>query len=365
MSEFTATDGAFMARALQLAARGRYTVRPNPMVGCVLVRDGEVVGEGWHKKAGEPHAEINAMTAAGAVEGATAYITLEPCSHHGRTPPCADALVDAQLADVVVAMRDPFADVSGQGIARLENAGIRVRTGLMDAAARSLNRGYLSRVETGRPFVRLKMATSIDGAVAMQNGESQWITGGEARDDVQRLRAESGAILSGIGTVLADDPSFTVRSPALDTGGMQPLRVIVDTALRMPQSASMLCLDGDTLVFCVDDSNRVVLEDLGAEVVRVECSDGKVDLAGVLDELGARHINDVLVEAGPGLAGSLLAQNLVDELVIYQAPHIMGSQTISMFETPGWARLADRCSIEITDTRRVGLDTRITAKLAD
>ena len=364
MSDFTANDGAFMAKALQLAARGRYTARPNPMVGCVIGRDGAVIGEGWHKKTGEAHAEVLALEAAGDAQGATAYVTLEPCAHHGRTPPCAEALVAAGVATVVVSMRDPFSEVSGKGIAKLEKAGIRVRTGLMERAARTLNRGYLSRVETGRPFVRLKMAASIDGAIAMRSGESQWITGAEAREDVQRLRAESCAILSGVGTVLADDPSFTVRSPSVDTDGKQPLRVIADTALRMPLSSGMLCLDGDTLVFCVDDTNRAALEAAGAEVVKLPGDGDQVELGAVLDELGRRSVNDLLVEAGPGIAGSLLDQNLVNELVIYQAPHIMGSETNSMFETAGWTQLADRRELNITDVRRVGKDTRITAQLA-
>jgi diaminohydroxyphosphoribosylaminopyrimidine deaminase/5-amino-6-(5-phosphoribosylamino)uracil reductase len=218
MAEFSAAESAFMARALRLAERGVYTAHPNPMVGCVLVRDGEIVGEGWHEAAGEAHAEINALQAAGAkARGATAYLTLEPCSHEGRTPPCAPALIDAGIGEAVIAMEDPFPAVRGNGRAALEAAGIAVRSGLMQEAAKVLNAGFLSRVQRGRPFVRVKVASSLDGAIAMKSGESQWITGPEARADVQRLRARSGAILTGIGTVLADDPALNVRHEDLDT----------------------------------------------------------------------------------------------------------------------------------------------------
>lgn len=363
MPDFSAHDSAMMARALMLAARGRYTAHPNPMVGCVLVRDGAIIGEGWHRRAGDAHAEINAIGAAGDAGGASCYVTLEPCSHHGRTPPCTDALLAAGIRDVVCAMQDPFPAVSGDGIAGLRQAGIRVRVGLMRAQAELLNRGYLSRVRRGRPFVRLKMAASIDGAVAMKSGESQWITGSEARNDVQRQRAAAGAILSGIGTVLADDPSFTVRHADIDTGGRQPLRAILDSKLRMPRSSAMLCLPGTTVVYCSTMDGAEELREAGAEVVRVADKQGVLELAAVLDDLGRREINDLFVEAGPVLAGSLLDEGLVDELVIYQAPHIMGSETISMFRTPAFTKLADRQGLVITDTRRVGADLRITATI--
>ena len=363
MPEFSARDSAMMARALRLAARGRFSAHPNPMVGCVLVRDGTIVGEGWHRRAGDAHAEVNAIADADDPRGATCYVTLEPCSHHGRTPPCVDALVAAGIANVVCAMQDPFPAVSGDGIAALQAAGIDVRVGLMQPLAERLNRGYLSRVRRGRPFVRVKMAASIDGAVAMKNGQSQWITGPAARDDVQRLRAGSGAILTGIGTVLADDPSFTVRHPDIDTGGRQPLRAILDSKLRMPKSAGMLCLPGTTVVYCNRADGAEALEGAGALVVRVPGKQGKLDLGAVLEDLARRDVNDVLVEAGPALAGSLLAGRLVDELVIYQAPHIMGSETVTMFRTPGFTELADRQTLTITDTRRVGADLRITASV--
>ena len=357
------SDSGFMTQALRLAERGAYTAHPNPMVGCVIVRDGDVVGEGWHAFTGEPHAEIHALEAAGDnARGATAYVTLEPCSHQGKTPPCTDALIEAGIAEVVIALEDPNPDVDGGGAGKLEAAGITVRTGVLAEQVEQQLAGFLSRVTRGRPFVRLKMASSLDGCVAMASGESQWITGPEARADVQRLRARSGAILSGIGTVLADDPSFTVRDPDIDTRGRQPLRVILDRNLRMPLSAEMLALPGDTLVYCSDDRKRGPLVDLGAEVVVVEEVDGFVDARAVLEDLGRREINDVLVEAGPSLAGYLVENDLADELVIYQAPHIMGSETIGMFRTPSWTALADRRLLDIIDSRPVGPDTRITAR---
>jgi diaminohydroxyphosphoribosylaminopyrimidine deaminase/5-amino-6-(5-phosphoribosylamino)uracil reductase len=366
MAEFSAAESAFMARALRLAERGVYTAHPNPMVGCVLVRDGEIVGEGWHEAAGEAHAEINALQAAGAkARGATAYLTLEPCSHEGRTPPCAPALIDAGIGEAVIAMEDPFPAVRGNGRAALEAAGIAVRSGLMQEAAKVLNAGFLSRVQRGRPFVRVKVASSLDGAIAMKSGESQWITGPEARADVQRLRARSGAILTGIGTVLADDPALNVRHEDLDTRGRQPIRAVLDSRLRMPLSAGMLGMPGTTVVYCTDDAGRQPLLDAGAHVVRVARAAGVLDLQQVLADLADREVNDVLVEAGPAVSGQLLAQRLADELVIYQAPHIMGSETRPMFATPAWMRLADRQPLHIVDLRRVGSDIRITARMSD
>jgi diaminohydroxyphosphoribosylaminopyrimidine deaminase/5-amino-6-(5-phosphoribosylamino)uracil reductase len=364
MSDFSAHDSVTMARALRLAACGKYTAHPNPMVGCVLVRDGAVVGEGWHRVAGEQHAEINALAEAGeSARGATAYVTLEPCSHHGRTPPCTDALIEAGISAVVAAMEDPFDKVAGNGFSELRNAGLKVRVGLMRAAAEALNAGFLSRVSRGRPFVRVKIASSLDGCVAMADGQSQWITGPDARADVQRMRARAGAILTGIGTVLADDPSLTVRDPALDTNGRQPVRVVLDSQLRMPLSAGMLALPGHTLIYCTTPDRHAALSDAGAEVIIVESAGEQVSAAAVLDDLAGRGINEVLVEAGPVLTGSLVADQLVDELVIYQAPHIMGSQTMGMLQTPTWTNLTDRQSLRITDERRVGSDTRITVRL--
>ncbi len=366
MPDFSANDCAHMAHALRLAECGQYTAHPNPMVGCVLVRDGEIVGEGWHRVAGEAHAEINALNAAGKkARGATAYVTLEPCSHHGKTPPCVDALVEAGVAEVVVGIEDPNPRVNGEGITALADAGIRARVGLMQGEVAKLLRGFISRVTRGKPFVRLKIACSLDGCIAMASGESQWITGTEARADVQRLRARSGAVMTGIGTVLADDPSFTVRDESLDIGDKQPIRVVLDNDLRMPLSAEMLALPGKTLVYCITDKKQQALEEAGAEVVRVEQNGGQVDAALVFSDLARREVNDVLVEAGPALAGYLMSNGLVDELVIYQSPHIMGSETMGMFRTPLWTELSDRKTLDISDVRRVGADTRITAQVMD
>jgi diaminohydroxyphosphoribosylaminopyrimidine deaminase/5-amino-6-(5-phosphoribosylamino)uracil reductase len=358
---FDAADSRFMARALQLAWRGRYTAHPNPRVGCVLVKKGKIVGEGWHRKTGEAHAETNALAEAGkSAKGATVYVTLEPCSHHGKTPPCSDALIAAGVADVVVAMQDPFPKVAGSGVQALQKAGIAVRCGLMATEAEKLNEGFISRVNRGRPFLRLKIAASLDGRTAMSDGQSHWITGAEARADVQRLRAASGAVMTGVGTVMADDPSMTVRDTTLTD--LQPLRVILDSRLRMPLSACMLTLPGQTAIFCIDDGRRLAMEKAGATVHKCAASDGRVNLVEVLRELGKRQINDVLVEAGQHLTGALLSAGLVDELVIYQAPHIMGSETRGMFVTPDWLKLEQRLDLDIIDVRKFGRDTRIMAR---
>jgi len=361
-----AADSAHMARALQLAARGRFTAHPNPMVGCVVVADGNVVGEGWHERAGEEHAEINALRMAGdRAAGATAYVTLEPCAHQGKTPPCAEALVTAGVSRVVAAMQDPFEKVAGRGFEHLREAGVDVDVGLMQAAAEALNTGFICRVLRGRPFVRLKVAASIDGATAMESGESQWITGPAARHDVQKLRARSGAVMTGVGTVLADDPSLNVRDRKIDTGGKQPLRVVLDSRLRMPLAATMLTLPGETLVCCTSGEDAGALEDAGAQVREFGAHGDVVNVFEVLANLAERGINDVLVEAGPRLAGYLVEKELVDELVIYQAPHIMGSNTRGMFSTPVWTTLADRKTLDVVDVRKVGDDTRITARLGN
>lgn len=357
------SDNAYMTQALRLAEKGLYTAMPNPIVGCVIVKNGQVVGEGWHEVAGEDHAEIHALREAGnRASGSTVYVTLEPCAHHGKTPPCADALVAAGVAEVVVGLRDPNPEVDGRGAGILEDAGIAVRGGVLATEVERQLEGFLSRVTRGRPFVRLKMACSLDGCIAMSSGESQWITGPEARSDVQRLRARAGAIMTGIGTVLADDPSLTVRDPEIDIRGRQPLRVVLDNKLRMPLSAEMLALPGETVVYCTSAGNRQPLVDAGATVVRVRGRNGHVNALAVLENLGSRGVNEVLVEAGPELAGALITDDLVDELVIYQAPHIMGSETKGMFRTPTWTALSDRRSLDIIDTCRVGPDTRITAR---
>jgi len=363
MTTFSKTDHRHMARALQLARKGLTTAHPNPRVGCVFVRDGAVIGEGWHRAAGEAHAEVNAIAAAGgSAEGATAYVTLEPCASTGKTGPCTEALVRAGVARVIFAVDDPSQHSGGRPSTTLEHAGVEVATGLMQAEARKLNEGFLMRISRHRPFVRLKVAASLDGATAMRNGESQWITGEAARKDVQKLRAMSGAIMTGVGTVLADDPLLTVRDTSLVM--RQPLRVVIDSRLRTPPVARLLAQPGDTAFFCTEDRGREALEESGAAVYRVATDRGRVDLAFVLPKLAELRINDVLVEAGPGLSGSLLAGGYVDELVIYQAPHMMGSETMGIITTPGWTALNDRLQLDLRDIRRVGQDLRIIARPA-
>jgi diaminohydroxyphosphoribosylaminopyrimidine deaminase/5-amino-6-(5-phosphoribosylamino)uracil reductase len=362
MPENTDSDTGFMQRAITLAEKGRFGAHPNPMVGCVLVKDGDIIGEGWHELAGQAHAEINALQAAGGnARGATAYVTLEPCAHHGQTPPCCDALIAAGIAEVVFARSDPNPKVDGKGARALQKAGVAVRSGLLHERVDQLLAGFLSRILRGRPRVRLKIACSLDGAIAMADGQSQWITGAEARADVQRLRASSGAVMTGIGTVLVDDPSLTVRDAGLNPHGRQPLRVILDSELRMPLAAKMLALPGNTLIFCADDRRAAAVKANGAEVVRVAGQHGRVELVAVLSELGKREINDLLVEAGPMLAGQFLAQGLVDEYIVYQAPHFMGSETLRMFATPRWSQLMDRQPLHIIDRTEFGDDLRITA----
>lgn len=362
MPEFTDSDYAFMQRATELAKNGVFGAHPNPMVGCVLVKQGQIVGEGWHEVAGEAHAEIRAIAAAGdRARGATAYVTLEPCAHHGRTPPCTAALIAAGIQEVVVAHLDPDPRVDGKGLQALIDAGIAVRSGVLREQVEQLLAGFLCRILRGRPRVRLKIACSLDGAIAMADGQSQWISGAAARGDVQRLRASSGAVMTGIGTVLADDPSLSVRDETLNPHGRQPLRVIVDSELRMPLAAKMLALPGSTLIYCRNDSRAAALQAAGAEVVRVSGKAGRVDLGAVLSDLGRREINDLLVEAGPALAGQLLTQGLVDEFVLYQAPHFMGSECLRMFKTPDWTQLMHRQALQIIDRTEFGDDLRITA----
>jgi diaminohydroxyphosphoribosylaminopyrimidine deaminase / 5-amino-6-(5-phosphoribosylamino)uracil reductase len=361
-SHFT-DDVRHMARALQLAKRGLYTTDPNPRVGCVIVRDGQVVGEGWHRRAGEPHAEVHALAAAGQqAHGATAYVSLEPCCHHGRTPPCSEALVKAGIVRVVAAMPDPNPRVASQGIADLEKAGIRVDIGLLQAESERLNPGFISRMTRGRPYLRVKLAASLDGRTALANGQSKWITGEAARADVQRLRARSSVILTGIGTVLADDPSLTVRD--LDIG-RQPLRVVVDPQLRMHPAARMLTLPGSTLVVTSEQNANAAaaLRAAGAEVFGLPVVSERMNLKLLLEHLAAREVNEVLVEAGATLCGELLRAGLVDELVLYLAPHLLGSGARGLFNIPGLEDMADRIALDIQDVRAIGKDWRITAKL--
>jgi diaminohydroxyphosphoribosylaminopyrimidine deaminase/5-amino-6-(5-phosphoribosylamino)uracil reductase len=381
MTAFSADDVRHMARALQLAARGLYTTDPNPRVGCVLVRDGAVVGEGWHARAGEPHAEVHALRAAGErARGATAYVSLEPCCHHGRTPPCSQALIAAGVARVVAAMPDPNPKVSRQGIAELEQAGVRVEIGLLHAEAERLNPGFIARMARGRPYVRVKLAASLDGRTALASGASQWITGAAARADVQRLRARSSAILTGVGTVLADDPSLTVRD--LDIGDVpgstsvaggrtpgatrQPLRVVVDGHLSLSAEARLLHLPGKTLVVTAvdDDEYAEPLLAAGAEVLVLANGPDRVDLAMLLEDLAQREVNELLVEAGATLCGALLQAGLVDELVLYLAPQLLGADARGMFNIPALERMADRVALDIQDVRAVGRDWRIIARVA-
>jgi len=357
---FSAGDYEYMAQALRLAEKGLYTTTPNPRVGCVIVRDGKVVGSGWHERAGEPHAEIHALKQAGELaRGATAYVTLEPCSHHGRTPPCAEALVQAGVGRVVVAMIDPNPLVAGEGLARLQQAGIQTDIGLLEKEAHELNIGFVSRMTCGRPWLRLKIAASLDGKTALSNGVSQWITGPDARRDAHRLRARSCALLTGIGTVLADDPSLNVREVETTR---QPLRVVVDSALRMSPTAKMLGL-GPTLVATVsgDPARADELRAAGAEVLVLPAVEGRVDLVRLLDELGRRCINEVMVEAGATLNGALVKQELVDEYTFYFAPLLLGHRARGMFDLPELSSMGERRELRIADVAMVGRDLRIRA----
>ncbi|OGU20746.1 MAG: riboflavin biosynthesis protein RibD [Hydrogenophilales bacterium RIFOXYD1_FULL_62_11] len=356
IDRFSIADHAHMARALQLAARGRYTTSPNPRVGCVIVRDGRVVGEGWHERAGTPHAEVHALKAAGdAARGATVYVTLEPCSHHGRTPPCAEALINAGVGRVVAAMTDPNPLVAGGGISMLTLAGVEAEVGLMQAEARALNPGFVSRMTRQRPWVRLKTASTLDGKTALANGQSQWITGEAARADVQHLRARACAILTGSGTVLADNPRMNVRDFDI---GRQPLRVVVDSALRTPADAAIL----PALIAChhADPTTRALLERSGAEVVELPGADGRVDLLALFTLLAQRGVNELHIEAGAALNGALLAAGLVDEWVAYVAPMAVGDDARGLLAQAPLTSLADAARFQLSDVRQVGSDVRLT-----
>ncbi|MEJ2532495.1 MAG: bifunctional diaminohydroxyphosphoribosylaminopyrimidine deaminase/5-amino-6-(5-phosphoribosylamino)uracil reductase RibD [Halioglobus sp.] len=362
-------DTRMMARALQLARRGRYSAMPNPHVGCVLVRDGEVIGEGFTQPAGGNHAEIEALQAAGDARGATAYVTLEPCSHHGKTGPCADALVAAGVRRVVAAMQDPNPLVAGQGLARLRAAGVEVTCGLLENEARQVIPGFIARMQRGRGRVRAKLAMSLDGRTAMASGESQWITGPAARRDVQRLRAMSCAVVTGVGTVLADDCALTVRPgelglPAAEAelaARRQPLRVVLDSALRTPPGARVLGPEAATLL-CHAGRSTVppALAGSGAELLALPRSGDGLDLAALLDTLSERQCNEILVESGPRVAGALLQAGLLDELIIYMAPALLGSLAQPLLHLP-LDSMAQKVPLEVTDVRRVGQDWRFTA----
>lgn len=355
-SGFSATDHALMARALRLAERGRYTTRPNPMVGCVLALGERIVGEGFHERAGEPHAEVHALRAAGdAARGATAYVTLEPCAHTGRTGPCADALIRAGVARVVAAMRDPFPQVDGAGFDRLRAAGVAVESGLLEAQARKLNVGFLSRVVRGRPWVRVKLAMSLDGRTALANGESKWITRPAARMDVQHWRACAGAIVTGSGTVLADDPAMTVRLD--DTDVIPPLRVVLDAGLATVLRGRVR--EGDAPTLYVHASDVKPPRGLDAQLAAAPVHAGRFDLREVLALLAARQVNEVLVEAGATLAGGFLAAGLVDELVLYVAPVLLGAHARPLFDGLDIETMAERLQLELVETRAFGTDLRL------
>ncbi len=359
---FTAIDHAMMARALRLAERGAFTTKPNPMVGCVLAKGDEVVGEGWHQRAGGPHAEVLALQAAGEnARGATAYVTLEPCSHVGRTGPCADALIAAGIARVVGAMRDPNPLVDGGGFERLRAAGVVVEVGLMEALARELNHGFLSRIKRGRPWVRIKLAISLDGRSALASGESKWISGDAARHDVQRWRARSGAILTGAGTVLMDDPLLTVRlddnTPEYERDFVPPLRVILDPGLATIARGRIR--EGDAPTLYIHAADARMPRGIDAQHAHVPINAGLFDLEAVLALLTARQINEVQIEAGATLAGAFLAAGLVDELLLYVAPIILGERARPMFDGLPIDTMAERLSMRIVETRRIGEDVRL------
>jgi diaminohydroxyphosphoribosylaminopyrimidine deaminase/5-amino-6-(5-phosphoribosylamino)uracil reductase len=361
---WTDADRLHMARAIELAAHGLYTTDPNPRVGCVLVRDGRVIGEGWHERPGGPHAEAAALIAAGGdARGATAYVSLEPCNHHGRTPPCSEALIAAGVARVVYAIADPNPVAVGGG-ARLAAAGIRVEVGLMEAEAAALNPGFMRRVRGGLPWVRVKIAASLDGRTALANGESRWITSKAARTDAQYGRARSSVVLTGIGTILADDPAMNVRIPESDR---QPLRVILDSQLRTPPESRVLDREGQALVIGAREEahRRAALEKLGVQVQLLPDASGRPDLRQVLQQLATRGANEVWVEAGATLAGAFVSAGLFDELVVYLAPTLLGPDARALVQLPPLAALAARPALRFTSCRRVGDDLCITASRSD
>ncbi|MGR8935969.1 MAG: bifunctional diaminohydroxyphosphoribosylaminopyrimidine deaminase/5-amino-6-(5-phosphoribosylamino)uracil reductase RibD [Gammaproteobacteria bacterium] len=353
-------DNAFMARAIQLAKRGMYTCKPNPRVGCVLVKDGKVLAEGWHRYAGHGHAEVEALAKSSDARGATAYVTLEPCSHYGKTPPCSQALINAGIARVVAAMQDPNPLVAGQGLQQLRDAGIDVQWGVLETQAAGLNPGFIKRMQSGVPFVTSKLAMSLDGRTAMASGESKWITSTAARADVQRLRAASCALLTGINTVLADDPSLNAR---LSDDVVQPLRVILDSKLQMPVQAKMAGLPGRSLILtcCGDAQKTQALRDVGFQVQRLAAdAEGRVALDETMRFLGTLQINEVLVEAGPTLNGALLSGGYLDQCVVYLAPLLMGDAGRGLFSLPGVHSMANAVKLRIDEVRCVGKDLRIT-----
>ena len=360
--QWTTQDIQWMALALRQAERGLYTTSPNPHVGCVIVKDGKLIGEGAHLKAGEPHAEVHALRQAGTdAKGATAYVTLEPCSHYGRTPPCAHALVEAGIRRVYVAMQDPNPLVAGQGIAYLQDHGIEVHAGLLEAQAQALNPGFVLRMTQQRPYVRLKVAASLDGKTALANGVSQWITSPASRRDVHHWRARSCAMLTGIGTILHDNPSLTVRD--VDTS-RQPVRVIVDSQLRIPLNAKVLEQGHAIIAFAQAPEDKIArLQALGVQTLALPDAAGQVDIAGLLQQLAQQQLNEILVEAGAGLNGALLQTGLVDELLLYYAPKLMGTTGTGMFTLPAFTEMSQSMDLDLKDVRQFGQDIRIQATL--
>lgn len=357
-------DEMYMARALQLAKQGRFTTHPNPRVGCVIVRDGQIVGEGAHYRAGEPHAEVHALRMAGEkAKGATAYVTLEPCSHHGRTPPCCEALIAAGVSRVVAAMQDPNPQVAGRGLYRLKQEGIEVSHGLMMSDAEALNKGFLKRMRTGFPWIQLKLGASLDGRTAMAGGESQWITSPQARRDVQRLRAESHAILTSSATVLADNPALTVRweelSPDIQAHYAQedlrqPVRIVIDSQNRVTPEHRIVHQPGETWIARTNADPRVWPERV--RTLNIPEHNGHLDLVLLMMQLGKQQINSIWVEAGPTLAGALLQAGLVDELIVYIAPKLLGNDARGLCVLPGLEKLADAPQFSFSEIRHVGPD---------
>jgi diaminohydroxyphosphoribosylaminopyrimidine deaminase/5-amino-6-(5-phosphoribosylamino)uracil reductase len=365
------SDNVFMQRALVLARQGLYTTDPNPRVGCVIVKDDKIIGEGWHKRAGEPHAEILALQQAGSqAKGATVYVTLEPCCHMGKTPPCSDALINAGVTRVIAAMEDPNPVVTDKGLEKLREKGIDTDCGVLREESRKLNPGFIKRMESGLPFVRVKMAMSLDGRTAMRSGESQWITGEAARKDVQKLRARSSSILTGINTVLEDNPSLNVRLSQRELGidgpVRQPMRVVLDSHLRFPDDASMCDLEhgGEVLIITTEDITDDIakVDNIKGRVVKVPGKNDQVNLHDALKLLADEEQNEVHVEAGAVLCGALVQQKFVDEIVIYMAPHLMGDDARGLFSLPGLSKMKDRISLDILDVRSVGKDLRIDAR---
>jgi diaminohydroxyphosphoribosylaminopyrimidine deaminase/5-amino-6-(5-phosphoribosylamino)uracil reductase len=359
---FSADDFGFMSQALRLAERGLYTTTPNPRVGCVIVKDGRVVGEGWHERAGEAHAEVVALKMAGtAAAGSTVYVSLEPCAHHGRTPPCADALVAAKVARVVAGMQDPNPKVAGKGLHQLRDAGIAAESGLMEEQARELNVGFVSRMTRNRPWMRVKIAASLDGKTALANGVSQWIGGPDARRDGHHWRARSCAVMTGIGTLKDDDPKLTVRDVPTTR---QPLRIVVDSRLRITPDAKLL--DGGAVLIATatqDEGKAKSLRAKGAEIVVLPNAEGKVDLKKLSEHLASIGLNEVLIEAGIKLDSALLQAGVVDELLLYLAPHLLGDAGRGMLDLGDLQRMEQRLELDIRDTRLFGPDLRVLARL--